>query len=99
MLLIFTVDRIRVRILLEPTFNLVLLEMLLRLYGDRLTVSCWFLCASALRIVLSKQVTEFIDVCLRIWSIIGIHAHLIILVKVTFVAHVQLIGNVKFKTR
>ena len=98
MLSFLTLDSIRVRVLLETTLDLVLLEMLLRLERDRLTESCWLPCPSALRIVFSKHVTDLSDVCLIIWSSIGIHAHLSIHVKELFVAPVKMIGDIHFNS-
>ena len=93
MLLFLIVDGIRVRILLESTFNFVLLQMSLSFYGDGLAVTCRFLCTSALRIVLSKDVTEFILVSFRVRSVVGVDAHLVIKVEDAFVAHVEMLGH------
>ena len=68
--------------------------MLLRLDGERLAESYWFLGTSTLKTVLSKDVTEFIGIGVVIGTVIGIHADLIIQIKCSIVAHVKLICDV-----
>ena len=94
MLLVLSIDGIRVTVLLELTLDLILFEMLLGLDRERLTESCRFLCATALETFLAKDVTELVRVSFLIRTIVCVHSHLIVKVVHVLVARVQLLCKV-----
>ena len=64
--------------------------MLLRFNWESLAEATWFVCAAALRIILTEDIAEFVSICFFIWTIICIYSHLIVVVHILIVAPIQL---------
>jgi len=79
-------------ILLEAPFDAHLLHVLLGFDGHGLAETRRLLCTVALRIFVTENVAQFVRVGFASGPIVGVNAHLIVLVKHVNVALVKLVS-------